>query len=181
MSSKEIDDAPRDRVEAPVTKRGYFLCAFAAFGGILFGYDSGYINGVLGMDYFKREFGHPNASDPSGYNIHTWEKSLITSILSAGTFFGALFGGELADWIGRRWTIMIACVIFSCGVVLQVASTTVGLLVGGRVIAGLGVGLVSAVVIMYMSEIAPKKIRGAIVSGYQWAITIVSTLPVDDG
>jgi hypothetical protein len=44
-------------VEAPVTLRGYLLCVFAAFGGILFGYDSGYINGVLAMNYFKQEFG----------------------------------------------------------------------------------------------------------------------------
>jgi hypothetical protein len=45
------------RVEAPVTVRGYLLCVFAAFGGILFGYDSGYINGVMGMNFFKQEFG----------------------------------------------------------------------------------------------------------------------------
>jgi hypothetical protein len=49
--------AHHDRVEAPVTVRGYLLCVFAAFGGILFGYDSGYINGVLGMDFFKQQFG----------------------------------------------------------------------------------------------------------------------------
>ncbi|CCX04720.1 Similar to Probable glucose transporter rco-3; acc. no. Q92253 [Pyronema omphalodes CBS 100304] len=162
------------RIESPITMRGYLLCGFAAFGGILFGYDSGYINGVLGMDFFKKEFGRAVdiSVDPSGYNIHVWEKSLITSILSAGTFFGALFGGNLADWIGRRLSIIIACFIFSIGVALQVASTAVGLLVGGRVIAGFGVGLVSAIVIMYMSEIAPKAVRGAIVAGYQWAITL---------
>jgi hypothetical protein len=45
------------RVEAPATLRGYLLCVFAAFGGILFGYDSGYINGVLAMNYFKQQFG----------------------------------------------------------------------------------------------------------------------------
>lgn len=45
------------RVEAPVTLKGYLLCVFAAFGGILFGYDSGYISGVLAMDYFKHTFG----------------------------------------------------------------------------------------------------------------------------
>jgi hypothetical protein len=45
------------RVEAPVTLRGYLLCVFAAFGGILFGFDSGYINGVMAMNYFKQEFG----------------------------------------------------------------------------------------------------------------------------
>jgi sugar porter (SP) family MFS transporter len=163
-----------DRVEAPVTARAYFLCAFASFGGILFGYDSGYISGVLGMDFFKKQFGGAvdKSLDPSGYNIETWQKSLITSILSAGTFFGALYGGHLADWVGRRIAIMSACAVFIVGVILQTASVNVALLVVGRIIAGFGVGLVSAIVIMYMSEIAPKAVRGAIVSGYQWAITI---------
>jgi len=50
-------DGAHDRIEAPVTLRGYLLCVFAAFGGILFGYDSGYINGVLGMNFFKQQFG----------------------------------------------------------------------------------------------------------------------------
>ena len=95
----------------------------------------------------------------------TWEKSLIVSILSVGTFFGALFAGSLADWIGRRSTIMAGCAVFSLGVALQVASTTVGLLVPGRLIAGIGVGFVSAIIILYMSEVAPKAVRGAIVSG----------------
>ena len=170
-----------NRIEAPVTAWGYFLCVFAAFGGILFGYDSGYISGVLAMDYFKYQFGH-GGWDPSNtsalayggdyYLYDTWQKSLITSILSAGTFFGAVFAGALADWIGRRSTIIAGCGVFSVGVILQVASTTVGLLVAGRLIAGIGVGFVSAIIILYMSEIAPKAFRGAIVSGYQFAITI---------
>lgn len=46
-----------DRIEAPVTVRGYLLCVFAAFGGILFGYDSGYISGVIAMNFFKLQFG----------------------------------------------------------------------------------------------------------------------------
>ncbi|EMD92876.1 hypothetical protein COCHEDRAFT_1068939, partial [Bipolaris maydis C5] len=56
-----------DRVEAPVTFRGYLLCVFAAFGGILFGYDSGYINGVLGMSFFKQQFGSPS-NDKDAYD-----------------------------------------------------------------------------------------------------------------
>ncbi|KAF3010767.1 hypothetical protein E8E13_007565 [Curvularia kusanoi] len=163
-----------DRVEAPVTLRGYLLCVFAAFGGILFGYDSGYINGVLAMNAFKQQFGSPSKAEDA-YNGHlyqTWEKSLIVSILSAGTFFGALFAGSLADWLGRRTTIISGCGVFTVGVILQVASSTVPLLVAGRLIAGVGVGFVSAVIILYMSEVAPKSVRGAIVSGYQFCITI---------
>jgi SP family sugar:H+ symporter-like MFS transporter len=86
--------------------------------------------------------------------------------LSAGTFFGALFAGNLADMIGRRLSIILACMIFVVGVVLQTAAQNIGLLIAGRVIAGFAVGIISATVIMYMSEIAPKKIRGALVSGY---------------
>jgi len=161
------------RVESPVTAKAYFLCAFAAFGGILFGYDSGYISGVLAMDFFKFQFGHIGSNDKTayyfpgtavgsgqGYLYYTWEKSLITSILSAGTFFGALFAGALADWLGRRATVISGCGVFIVGVILQVSSTALGLLVAGRLI------------ILYMSEISPKAVRGAIVSGYQFAITI---------
>ncbi|CAG8020898.1 unnamed protein product [Penicillium olsonii] len=162
-------------VEAPVTWRAYLICGFASFGGILFGYDSGYISGVLGMDYVKEHLGHAVPKDkdnPTGFVIPTSRKSLITSILSAGTFFGALFGGAFAEWLGRRFTIMLACLIFSVGVAVQVGTTSVGGLVAGRLVAGLGVGGVSSVVILYVSEISPRRVRGLLVSAYQWAITI---------
>ena len=83
-----------------------------------------------------------------------------------------MVAGDFADWFGRRTTIILGCFVFIVGVVLQVVSTGLGLMVAGRLVAGLGVGFVSATIIMYMSEIAPKKVRGAIVSGYQFAITI---------
>jgi sugar porter (SP) family MFS transporter len=168
------------QVEAPITAKTYFICAFTAFGGILFGYDSGYISGVLGMDYFKYQFGKPV---PAGfddtsfyyngtyYMYETYQKSLITSILSAGTFFGAIAAGPIADWIGRRITVILGCLIFIIGVVLQVASTTVDLLVAGRLVAGLGVGFVTAIIILYMSEIAPKAVRGSVVAGYTVSCT----------
>ncbi|KAJ9209515.1 hypothetical protein DTO166G4_8867 [Paecilomyces variotii] len=162
--------ADTGRVEAPVTFRAYLMCAFAAFGGIFFGYDSGYINGVMGMDYFIEKFQKPGPGQ--SFALSSSNKSLITSILSAGTFFGALIAGDLADWFGRRTTVVSGCVVFMVGVVLQTASTSIGLLVAGRLIAGFGVGFVSAIIILYMSEIAPRKIRGALVSGYQFCVTI---------
>ncbi|GMG35827.1 unnamed protein product [Ambrosiozyma monospora] len=166
--------ADLERIEAPITMKAYLMCCFASFGGILFGYDSGYISGVMGMDYFIHEFtGKVKGTMPDDkFVLAAWQKSLITSILSAGTFFGAIVAGDLADWIGRRPVIISGCGIFCIGVIFQVASTTIAMISVGRIIAGFGVGFVSAIIILYMSEIAPKKIRGAIVSGYQFCVTI---------
>ncbi|MCJ1433094.1 hypothetical protein MMC27_002453 [Xylographa pallens] len=168
-----------NRIEAPVTVKAYMMCAFAAFGGIFFGFDSGYISGVLGMNYFVHlitgiPIPGPNASaaEIAAFTLSSSNKSLITSVLSAGTFFGALIAGDLADYFGRRTTIILGCLVFMLGVILQAASYGLGLLVAGRLIAGFGVGFVSAIIILYMSEIAPRKVRGAIVSGYQFCITI---------
>jgi MFS transporter, SP family, sugar:H+ symporter len=126
------------------------------------------------QDFVKRTMGHavPITEDKTGYALASSQRSLIVSILSAGTFLGALAGGQAAEWVGRRLTIMISCLIFSIGVAIQVAATTANTLVGGRLVAGLGVGGVSAVVILYVSEISPKRVRGLLVSVYQWAITI---------
>ncbi|KAF2143099.1 uncharacterized protein K452DRAFT_248872 [Aplosporella prunicola CBS 121167] len=155
------------RIEAPVTWKAYLICAFASFGGIFFGYDSGYINGVTASKIFIEIIEGPGEEKLRGsYN------SLITSILSAGTFFGALIAGDTAEIIGRKWTIITGCIIYTIGVILQTASHGLGLIVAGRLIAGIGVGFESAIVILYMSEICPKKVRGALVAGYQFCITL---------
>ncbi|WVQ71381.1 hypothetical protein IAR50_000912 [Cryptococcus sp. DSM 104548] len=168
-----------ERVEAPVTLKAYILCVFASFGGIFFGYDSGYMNGVLGMDYFVNmitglPIPGPNATaaEIAAFTLPAWKKSLITSILSAGTFFGAIIAGDLAEFYGRRVTIIAGCGVFIIGCILQTASSALGLLVAGRLVSGFGVGFISAIIILYMSEIAPRKVRGAIVSGYQFCVTI---------
>ena len=174
------------RVEAPVTVKAYLICAFAAFGGIFFGYDTGWMSGVLGMEYFIKQYTgmeYPDVKYPdtssqqykdylATFKLPAWEQSLTTSILSAGTFFGAIIAGDIADFIGRRSTIILGCLIFTVGCILETASTGVGVMAAGRIICGAGVGFISAIVILYMSEIAPKKVRGALVSGYQFCITI---------
>jgi sugar porter (SP) family MFS transporter len=167
------------RIEAPVTTKAYLMCAFAAFGGIFFGFDSGYISGVLAMPYvitmLTGKLPPPEGADAATkalFAVSSSHTSLIVSILSAGTFFGAIIAGDLADFIGRRTTIIVGCGVFIVGVILQVANHGLGLFVAGRLIAGFGIGFVSATLIMYMSEVAPKKVRGAIVSGYQFCITI---------
>ena len=145
-----------DRIEAPVTWKAYLICAFASFGGIFFGYDSSYINGVSGSSMFIHMVEGPGATSLSSSN-----SSLVVSILSAGTFFGALIGGDMAEWVGRKWTVIFGCQIYMVGVVIQMCTglgdDALGLIVAGRLIAGFGVGFESAIVILYMSEIVSSK------------------------
>ncbi|KAG9235625.1 general substrate transporter [Amylocarpus encephaloides] len=171
--------ADTSRIEAPVTVKAYLMCAFAAFGGIFFGYDTGWMGGIMGMRYYIRQLTdipYPTADASkealAAFVIPSWEQSLLTGILSCGTFFGAIVSGDMADRIGRRWTIIAGCVTFSVGGIMETAAVELKLMVVGRLIAGAGVGFISAIIILYMSEIAPKKVRGALVSGYQFCITI---------
>ncbi|KIN08698.1 hypothetical protein OIDMADRAFT_153275 [Oidiodendron maius Zn] len=164
------------QIEAPVTWQAYLICAFASFGGIFFGYDSGYINGVTGAKVFVQLIDGPKNPDGTVRTALTSShNSLVVSILSAGTFFGAIIGGDVADRIGRKWTVIIGCGIYMFGCVIQMitgAGSPLGAIVAGRLIAGIGVGFESAIVILYMSEICPRKVRGALVAGYQFCITI---------
>jgi len=149
---------------------------FVAFGGVLFGYDTGTISGIIAMRYWKDEFSTGfKTKDENGvlqFDITSSQSSTIVSILSAGTFFGALAAAPLADRLGRRWALIASSWVFNFGVILQTAATEIPLFVAGRFFAGFGVGLVSALIPLYQSETAPKWIRGVIVGSYQLAITI---------
>ncbi|KAH6615854.1 high-affinity glucose transporter RGT2 [Chaetomium sp. MPI-SDFR-AT-0129] len=145
---------------------------FVAFGGVLFGYDTGTISGILAMPYWQRLFSTGYIDANGNPAITASQESAIVSILSAGTFFGALASPFLADSVGRRPGLMISTWVFNLGVVLHTAATAIPMFLAGRFFAGLGVGLLSAMVPLYQSETAPKWIRGFIVGSYQWAITI---------
>lgn len=122
---------------------------FAAFGGILYGYDTGTISGIQSMPYWKKEFFPAQnqgiaVTDAGALTTNAGEISLIVSILSIGTFVGALAAGVLADITGRRWGLILSAGIpFNLGVALQVAATSQPVFIAGRFFAGLGVGLVS--------------------------------------
>jgi MFS family permease len=109
------------------------------------------------LRYFIRQYTGLPYPDPNdavavkAFVIPASKQSLVTSILSAGTFFGAIIAGDVADFLGRRLTIILGCVIFTIGCILEVASTGIGLMVPGRLICGAGVGFISAIVILYMS------------------------------
>ncbi|RPA72074.1 general substrate transporter [Ascobolus immersus RN42] len=91
--------------------------------------------------------------------------------MPAGSFLGSLISSPIANKWSRKYAIQLAGIIWIIGALIQCFAQNVGMLVAGRVIAGICVGMTSALVPVYQSEIAPKEIRGRIVSLQQWAIT----------
>ena len=132
----------------PTGRTIYF---FGALGGLLFGYDTGVISGAL-------------LFIPNTFKLTPFLQGAIVAGLLLGAMIGAAFAGRMADHLGRRRLIMIAAVVFTAGSLLAAFAPTVGILVAARVIIGLGVGSAALVVPLYLSEIAPTGVRGAIAS-----------------
>jgi sugar porter (SP) family MFS transporter len=133
--------------------------AITALGGLLFGYDTGVVSGAL--LFVKKDFG----------GLSSFQQELVTSLLLVGAVLGALAGGRLADWIGRRLTVLITASVFIVGVLLVAFTPSYPLLLVARVIIGLAVGSASTVVPLYIGEIVPPRLRGGLVSLNQLAIT----------
>ena len=137
-----------------------------AIGGFLYGYDTGIVNGLMEMNYFKTHF------SSNHHNFTSSERAILTAILSLGTFTGSLIAPLFSDKYGRRFSMIITLLfILNIGIILQICSEIYGLLLAGRFLNGLGVGIVSSVVPLYQAEVSPSWIRGSIISMYQWAIT----------
>lgn len=139
------------------------MAVIAAMGGFIFGYDTGQISGFLEMRVFLERFGE---TKPDGTLYFSNVRSgLIVALLSIGTAIGALLAAPLSNRIGRKGSIPWWCLIFVIGVTIQIAVAE-GQWVGiamGRWVAGLGVGSLSVLVPLYMSESTPKQVRGAVV------------------
>lgn len=99
--------------------------------------------------------------------------SLLVSLMSIGTLAGALAGAYTADFFGRRKNLTIGVIIFTAGNIVQVTAMDSWVhMTLGRMLAGVGVGILSIGVPMYQSEVCPREIRGAVVASYQLMITI---------
>ena len=97
---------------------------------------------------------------------------VVTSWVTLGALFGALAGGELADRIGRKRTVLIAGAMFLLGALVQALAPDTVVLVAGRLIVGAGVGVAAVAAPLYAAELAPTNLRGRFVSAYQVAITV---------
>eukprot|EP00051_Salpingoeca_urceolata_P002467 m.50522 g.50522 ORF g.50522 m.50522 type:complete len:484 (-) comp12157_c0_seq1:211-1662(-) len=138
----------------------YLFCAFCGIGGLLFGYDIGVISGVLEMQSFKDLFQYTD-----------WQKGFIVTSFIVGCAVGAFSSGMLGDRLGRRWSIATSCIVFCCGGIVQSLAKTFPEIYAGRFVAGAAVGVTSALVPLYNSEIAPPAIRGRLITFNQIAMT----------
>ncbi|KAF4546876.1 Sugar (and other) transporter-like protein 60 [Elsinoe fawcettii] len=139
----------------------FLVAMFASIGSILYGYDLGVIAGAIGAPSFKAEF-NPSAN----------EVGAVVSVFTGGAFFGAGFAGPCGDWLGRRLTIVVGCVIFLLGGGLQAGATNLNFLYAGRCIAGLGVGFLVMIVPLYQAELAHPSIRGRVTALQQFMLGI---------
>jgi len=144
--------------------RVYWLAFVVYWGMFLFGYDTGIAGGVVNNTYFQTyygiiENGKKNISKSNAIS------SNVVSVLQAGAFFGALGCAPVTSKIGRKYTLFAFTTIFIVGAVLTiVAEGKDGLpkIYSGRAISGIGIGGISTVAPAYVSECAPKEVRGRI-------------------
>jgi MFS family permease len=151
--------------------RVYVLAIVASCGSNMIGYTSAFIGTTITLDSFKKEFGIDQKSAEERNLI----SENIVSLFIAGAFFGALLTYLLSHWVGRKWCLAIASATFTLGAGLQCGAdsgTGLGILYAGRVLSGLGTGVASNIIPIYLSELAPPAIRGRLVGLYElgWQI-----------
>lgn len=137
----------------------YFIAAIAATGGLLFGFDTGIINVAL-----------PTLRP--AFNLTPALESGVVSAVLVGGMVGPFVSGPLTDRLGRKKINIIASLIFVIGSILVAVAPSVAILIVGRLLLGLAIGIVASTVPLYIAEIAPKEIRGTLVTFFQLAITL---------
>ena len=135
-----------------------FMAVVAAIGGVLFGYDTAVISGTTAI--VKNQFGLTDMME--GWYVGC---ALIGSIA------GVLVAGSLSDYLGRKLTMLISAALFSISAIGCAVCGSFDGLVAYRIVGGIGIGIVSIVSPIYISEVSPARIRGTLVSLYQLAVT----------
>lgn len=144
--------------------RAFAMAGSACFGGMLFGFDIGTIGGVLELPEFQHKYNIFYLSKVGKANLN----ANIASTLQAGCFVGCFIASWLADKYGRKLTLQAAGLLTIVGCIIQaVASGHIEAMYVGRLVAGIGVGGASMVVPLYISENAPRGIRGGLTGLYQ--------------
>jgi MFS transporter, SP family, galactose:H+ symporter len=150
-------------IHGPSEKRVNFFvrltAATAALAGLLFGFDTGVISGAI--LFIKGEFG-----------LTPFTEELLVSAALLGAVCGAALSGKITDLRGRKRTLFGTACLFAVGSILCAVATNIGVLIAGRIAVGLAIGVASYTAPLYISEIAPPKLRGGLVTLNQLAITV---------
>ncbi|KAI5478431.1 hypothetical protein MNV49_005072 [Pseudohyphozyma bogoriensis] len=147
-------------------------CLFMSLAGLLFGWETGAISGLVTMPDYQMRFGAPDATSSSGYSIPSTRQSLITSFCGLGAFFGSLLAGKISGNLGIKVAFMISLFIFLVGVAIECSAMYQwGQILAGRFIAGYGIGSLSMLAPLYQAECSPKQLRGLISSTFQLCAT----------
>ncbi|MEQ5042886.1 sugar porter family MFS transporter [Providencia manganoxydans] len=136
-----------------------FVGLLAALAGLFFGLDTGVISGAL--PFISKQF-----------DISATQQELVVSSMMFGAAAGAIISGWLSSWGGRKRSLLLSSILFIIGALGSAFSPNAEVLISSRVILGLAIGISSFTTPAYLSEIAPKKIRGGMISMYQLMITI---------
>ncbi|CAB4707919.1 unannotated protein [freshwater metagenome] len=153
-----ISSQTEDQAHTPITKWLVLVGGVILTAGLLFGYDQGVISGALvGIE--------------KSFTVSTFMVEIITSWVTLGALVGALVAGVLSDKVGRKKAVLLAAVLFTFGALVEAFAPGAWVLVAGRLIVGFGVGVASVAAPLYAAEMAPTRLRGRFVSGYQFGIT----------
>ncbi|TIA77595.1 hypothetical protein E3P77_04132 [Wallemia ichthyophaga] len=160
----------------PLGATTVYVSILSSVGGMIFGYDTGQISDMVLMRDFKYRFADIRTNCINGhceeYEFSNVREGLIVSLLSIGTLSGALLGAPVADYLGRRMAMSLEAALFTVGLIVQIATQfSWEQFAVGRLIAGLGIGALSAVIPVYVSECVVPNFRGSAVACYQLCIT----------
>jgi SP family galactose:H+ symporter-like MFS transporter len=168
MAAVQEVSAVQNSSKTPVKGFVYYAVAIAALGGLLFGYDTGVISGAI--LFIVKQF-----------SLSSTMEEIVVSAVLVGAVAGALLGGALTDRFGRRGLIIAAGMIFIGGSLGTALSPSIPWLIAAEVVTGLAIGMASFISPMYIAELVPPRVRGALVAVNMLAITtgIVSAYLVD--
>ncbi|MGI4983831.1 MAG: sugar porter family MFS transporter [Janthinobacterium lividum] len=147
------------KTSSPSRYKVIFTCLMAALAGLLFGLDIGVISGAL--PFIAKTYA---ISD----RLQEW----IVSSMMFGAAVGAIVAGWLSWSLGRKYSLVLGAILFVAGSVVCAFAWNPMVLIGGRILLGLAVGIASFTAPLYLSEIAPQSVRGAMISLYQLMITV---------
>ncbi|CAN8264922.1 unnamed protein product [Cochlearia groenlandica] len=166
--------------EGRVTAFVMITCIVAAMGGLLFGYDIGISGGVTSMDDFLTRFFPDVLREVQSKTEHEteyckYDNELLT-LFTSSLYLAALFASFLASTVtrifGRKLSMTIGSLAFLSGALLNGFAINLEMLIIGRLLLGVGVGFANQSIPIYLSEMAPAKIRGALNIGFQLSVTI---------